>query len=117
MNGFDINPDRWYFDFFAYTEYGSDPDDLEWLCDWESPTWKDVTLEGLEAVQADFDWYHSNEIWNDKTFESAYDVSLLLVMCKYVALIESSLRSGARTKSIPVLATAHDFDIVGRFPP
>src|SRR3954453_17388907 len=39
MNGFDINPERWYFDSFAYAEYGADPQDLEWLCNWQSPDW------------------------------------------------------------------------------
>jgi hypothetical protein len=115
MNGFDINPDRWYFDSFAYTEYGADPQDLEWLCEWQSPAWPQVTLKGLEPVQADFEWYHANEIWNDKKFERAYDLAVLLVMCKYVSLIESALAAGSRSKPVPVLATAHDFDIVGRF--
>lgn len=115
MNGFDINPDRWYFDSWAYDEYGSDPQDIEWLCNVQSLDWPQVTLQGLEGVQADFEWYHSNEIWKDKTFEKAYDLATLLVMCKYVALIQSGLESGTRSKAIPVLATAHDFDILGRF--
>jgi hypothetical protein len=115
MNGFDINPDRWYFDSFGYTNYGADPQDLEWLCDWQSPVWPEVTLKGLEAVQADFKWYHANEIWNDKTFGRAYELAVLLVMCRYVSLIESALARGTRSKPIPVLATAHDFDVVGRF--
>src|SRR6266496_3868421 len=34
MNGFDINPDRWYFDSFGYGTYGCDPKNLEWLCNW-----------------------------------------------------------------------------------
>jgi len=115
MNGFDINPDRWYFDSLGYTKYGADPRDLEWLCEWQSPQWPQVTLKGLEPVQADFEWYHANEIWKDKKFQRAYDLGVLLVMCKYVSLIESALAVGRRSKPIPVLATAHDFDIVGRF--
>jgi hypothetical protein len=114
MNGFDINPDRWYFDSFGYATYGTDPD-LEWLCDWESPDWPQVTLKGLEAVQADFKWYHAKQIWKDKTFERAYELAVLLVMCKYVSLIQAALASGLRSKPVPVLATAHDFDILGRF--
>ena len=115
MNGFDINPDRWYFDSFGYSNYSADPQDLEWLCDWQSPDWPQVTLKGLEDVQADFEWYHAKEIWKDKKFEKAYGFAVLLVMCKYVSLIESALAGGPRLKPIPVLATAHDFDIVGRF--
>jgi hypothetical protein len=115
MNGFDINPDRWYFDSFGYSKYGADPQNVEWLCEWESPDWPQLTLTGFESVQADFEWYHAKEIWQDKKFERAYNLAVLLVMCKFVSLIESALAAGKRSKPIPVLATAHDFDIVGRF--
>jgi hypothetical protein len=117
MNGFDINPDRWYFDSFGYTKYGADPQNIEWLCEWQSPDWPQVRLNGLEAVQADFEWYHAEQIWQDKKLERAYELALLLVMCKFVSLIERALAAGRRSKRIPVLATAHDFDIVGRFEP
>jgi hypothetical protein len=115
MNGFDINPDRWYFDFFGYANYGSDPEDLEWLCDWQSGDWPQVTLEGLEPVQADFKSYLAKKVWKDEQFQHACQLAVLLVMCEYVSLIESALAAGARSKPIPVLATAHDFDILGRF--
>jgi hypothetical protein len=115
MNGFDINPDRWYFDSFGYTAYGADPEDLEWLCRWQSADWPQVTLKGLERVQADFEWYHAKQIWNDKKLEKAYELAVLLVMSKYVLLIQLALASGPRCKAIPVLARAHDFDILGRF--
>jgi hypothetical protein len=115
MNGFDINPNRWYFDSFGYAKYETDPNNLEWLCKWQSPEWRQVTLKGLEAVQADFKWYHAEEIWENKKFDRAYELAVLLVMCKYVSLIESALAAGTRSKPIPVLATAHDFDILGRF--
>jgi hypothetical protein len=115
MNGFDINPDRWYFDSFGYATYGADPQDLEWLCEWQSPAWPQVTLKGFAPVQKDFEWYHANEVWEDKKYERAYDLAVLLVMCKYVSLIELALAAGPRSKPIPVLATAHDFDVLGRF--
>jgi hypothetical protein len=115
MNGFDINPDRWYFDSFGYAKYGADPQDLEWLCYWQSHNWPQVTLKGLEEVQADFEWYHAKEIWKNKKLDRAYELALLLVMSKFVCLIESALGVGERSRPIPVLATAHEFDIVGRF--
>jgi hypothetical protein len=93
MNGFDINPDRWYFDSFGYTNY--DPRDLEWLCYWQSGRhWPQVTLKGLEVVQADFEWYEANEICEDKRFDRAHELAVLLVMCKFVSLIDSALASG-----------------------
>lgn len=115
MNGFDINWGRWYFDLFAYSVYGDDPDDLEWLCDWESPVWPDVTLTGLEEIQADFQNYHETSAWRDPANKKAAEVANLLVMVKFVALIKEAIASGPLTKPVPVLATAHDFEIFGRF--
>ena len=114
MNGFDINYNRWYFDFFGYKAY-YEQDDLDWLSDWESEDWRRGTLKGLESIQADFRWYHEQNIWQDKKYEKTYEIAILLVMTKFVALIQSALRAGPLIKPIPVLATAHDFDIIGRF--
>lgn len=116
MNGFDINYDRWYFDFFGYKTY-RDQDDLDWLSDWQSEDWRTVTLTGLESIQSDFRWYHEQNIWQDKKYEKTYEIAILLVMTKFVALIQSALRAGNLIKPIPVLATSHDFDIIGRFEP
>jgi hypothetical protein len=115
MNGFDINPDRWYFDFFGYAADGGDPRKSDWLCDFQPVPFRDVTLKGMEAIQAEFAWYHDNEIYNDKRYTRAYELSVLLVMTKFVALVQSALRSSKLAKPIPVLATAHDFDIIARF--
>src|SRR5262245_11406227 len=65
MNGFDINYDRWYFDFFAYSELGDDEDDRDWLCEWNSDRWPDMTLEGLESVQKDFETYDKKRLWEN----------------------------------------------------
>src|SRR5262249_8578138 len=117
MNGFDINWDRWYFDSFGYTKYGADPKDLEWLCYWQSPLWRQVTLKGLEPVQADFQWYDLKHMWKDKKLKRVHELAVLLVMCKFVSLIQLALAAGQRARPIPVLATAHEFDILGRFEP
>jgi hypothetical protein len=51
MNGFTINPDRWYFDGFAY-ETAGDIWELEWLAHWDADTDNEqFTLTGLESVQ------------------------------------------------------------------
>jgi hypothetical protein len=117
MNGFDINYDRWYFDSFAYTEYADDPDDLDWLCDWKSPDWNQFTLNGLEETQDDFRWYMENKIYENKTHDAEKEIATLLVMVRLVQLIRSSLNAGTLACSVPLLATAHDFDMFGRFKP
>ncbi len=117
MNGFDINYDRWYFDLFGYKEYVSVPDDIEWLCEWSSGDWPKVTLTGLEPVQGDFAWYHENRIYERKEYKPAYDIAVLLVMAKFVRLVESAVRTGPLACGVPVLATAHEFETIGRFEP
>jgi hypothetical protein len=115
MNGFDINYDRWYFDSFAYNEYSDDPDDVDWLCDWASPDWDSFTLTGLEQTQDDFRWYMENRIYDRKTHDVEKEIATLLVMVRFVQLIRSSLTSGTLAASVPLIATAHDFAIFGRF--
>ncbi len=117
MNGFDINPDKWYFDYFGYKEYNEDPDDLDWLTDWDSDDWPEMTLSGLEKAQEDFGWYsgHLTQGYKDKDAKVAAEYATLLVMCKFAELIRNARSTGLITKKIPILATAHDFDIIPRF--
>lgn len=114
MNGFDINPDCWYFDLFGYDDYSDIQTDSDWLCDWSSTDWPKVVLHGLESVQTAFEEYHRNELWKDDVFERPYEIAELLVLCKFMALVESALK-GVREKDIPIIATAHDFDIFAQF--
>jgi hypothetical protein len=117
MNGFFINFDKWFFDFFGYSTYNDDPDDLVWLSDWQ---WENgpITLTGLEKIQRDFEWYHTSEIWKrEEKFDNGHSLAVLLVMVKFVALIKAAVESGPLAKPIPILATAHEFDTIGRFLP
>ena len=114
MNGFDINPDRWYFDFFGYTKFSDDPNDLGWLGDWVSDDWPAVTLTGFEAVQSDFDWYSNHQGYKDPLAKEAAECATLLVMIRYVSLIEAAVKASSIQKGLPIFATAHDFDIVAR---
>lgn len=114
MNGFDINYDRWYFDFFAYDKYSEDLEDLDWLCDWQSEHWPEFEINGLEEAQEVFEWYHENEIWDkQKETSDVYDAAMLLIMTKFIEFMSEVARNG--DVDIPILATAHDFDIIGSF--
>lgn len=112
MNGFDINPGRWFFDFFAYSTFQGH-DDLDWLSDWESPSWPDVTLTGLEDGQADFEWFMNQEDI-DPIVEEAQEVAILLVMCRFMQLIASAFPLIAQRTdvSFTLLATTHDSDTI-----
>jgi hypothetical protein len=115
MNGFDINPDRWYFDLFAYDKYEEDEDELDWLSEWNSESWPEVTLIGLEEAQKDYNWYSNKSGYKDSMAQEAEGYAMLLVMVKFAYLIQKAIKTGKIEKQIPILATAHDFDIIPRF--
>lgn len=106
MNGFDINPDRWYFEPFAYAAYGGS-DEYEWLSDWQSQTYDEMTVTGLEKLQE----VYANEVFRDKRFRDAGIVASLLVVTKFQDLIRRSAPLMRRLR-FPLLATAHDFELI-----
>ena len=117
MNGFYINPDRWFFNFFGYEKDGTlDGDDEDWLADWqfESP---EITLTGMETVQQDYERYGQRTDGRDERTERAEEVASLLVVSRFVQLVGQATRSGPLAAEIPLVATAHDFDILGVFRP
>lgn len=117
MNGFDINTDIWFFEFFAYDEYEEDEEDLDWLSDWASEAVPAVALTGLEEAQQDFDWYSNRSGNRNALAKKAWDYAVLLVMCKFAWLIGRAVATGEIKKAVPILATAHEFDIIAKFLP
>lgn len=117
MNGYSINTDRWFFDFFGYAVYDPDPTSFDWLSEWDSDHWPDVTLTGLEAVMEDYSWYssHLTKGYKDTEAVEAEEYASLLIVCKFAHLIEKAVKTGFINSNIPILATAHDFDIISRF--
>jgi hypothetical protein len=99
MNGFDINPRRWFFDIFAFREYGGH-DDYDWLADWQSEPYKNMTLTGLERLQE----VYASPAFRDKRFEDSY-VAGLLVVTKFHDLIRRAAPL-MRELHFPLLATA-----------
>ncbi|MBN1510981.1 MAG: hypothetical protein JXB13_03120 [Phycisphaerae bacterium] len=116
MNGFAINYDEWFFDLFAYSKFAEDPEDIEWLCDWELAS-DQFTLRGMKAVQREFQLYYESDMRWDRRCRAAKEIAMHLVLAQYLRLIQKALAVGRLAKPIPVLATAHDFDIIARFMP
>jgi hypothetical protein len=117
MNGFDINVDLWYFDSFGYRRYVDTPDNLEWLPYWNSADYPIAPLTGLESVQREYDWYSNQEGHKDTMAREAADFAALLVMCKFARLISRAVETNKIGKSVPILASAHDFNIIPKFRP
>ena len=106
MNGFDINPGRWYFDVFAYKRYGGH-DDYDWLSDWHSGSYDDMTITGLERLQEVYD----GEAFETGEFEDAAYVAGLLVVTKFQDFIRRAAPH-MRELRFPLLATAHEYDFI-----
>jgi hypothetical protein len=108
-NGFDINPDRWYFDLFAYRAYGGH-EDYDWLSGWDSEDFADMVLTGLEVLQAVYD----SDAFRDKAHREACELCSLLVVTKFQDLIRRSIPF-TRELDVPVLATSHEYDFIAEF--
>lgn len=106
MNGFDINPDRWYCDCFAYSAYGGH-EDYDWLSDWQSERFDDYTIKGLEELQK----IYAGEAFLDDSYSDASHLTSLLVVVKFQRLIERASQSMKRLY-VPLLSTAHGFDFI-----
>jgi hypothetical protein len=115
MNGFTINWDRWYCDGFAFKKAG-DLWELEWLASWDIVTEAQFTLEGLEPVQKAFaDLDRAN--WKGPlSLRIAAELAEHLVTARFMELIAAAHKAAKRRykplKGLPILATAHDWDIV-----
>jgi len=117
INGFTINPDRWYFDGFAYRAAG-DIWELEWLAHWDADTGNSqFTLTGMESVQEAFQNCYCDED-QPLSVKMAAELTDHLVNARYMELIATA-HAAAKQKSraldgLPVLATAHDWDTAHR---
>lgn len=108
MNGFYINTNRWYCDLFAYNRYGGH-DDYDWLADWDSEKFDSYILAGLEPLQA----VYASEAYYD--FSDARYICDLLVIVKFQSLMRDA-HSNMLERDVPLLVTAHDYDVIAEFP-
>jgi hypothetical protein len=85
MNGFDINPDCWYFNIFAYDHYGGH-DGYDWLSRWQSDDFDAVIITGFEPLQAVF----NSDAFSSGEFEDAAYVAGLLVVIKFQNFVKAA---------------------------
>jgi hypothetical protein len=114
MNGFAINPDRWFFDAFGYRVAGDIGGfDLDWLADSDTVSEPSFTLTGMERVQEAFAKFYLLET-KPLSVEIAEELSEHLVTARFMELIaaaHSILREQSSSSAlIPFLSTAHDWD-------
>jgi hypothetical protein len=111
MNGFDINPDRWYCDLFAYTSDGR-LDDFDWLSDWQSEPFEAYTITGLEPLQA----VYAGAAFRDPAYEDACYLSSLVVVSRFQRFMQRAAALMTKLR-VPLYVTAHDYDYIARIVP
>ena len=75
MNGFSINYDVWFVDFFGFDFIGK-MDDLDWLADYDdenaSVNW--FQIKGFEDIQKIYQIHHENKMYRFNIHEEAADI-------------------------------------------
>ncbi len=112
-NGFDINPDLWYFELFAYDKYGGH-EDIDWVSYWQSEPYSAKVLTGMEDLQEVYKRRKKLEKDIDTRISIRY--ASLLVVLKFQELIRQAV-SFSKKLSCPILATSHDYDFIYEFNP
>jgi hypothetical protein len=108
-NGFDINPDEWYFELFGFNNCGT-TDDLEWLCDWQAESEYAAVLTGMEELQK----VYASEAFQKPEYTAASELCSLLIVLKFQKLIFESAKL-IENLSVPIFATAHDYDFIYKY--
>jgi hypothetical protein len=114
MNRFEINPDRWYIDGFAY-EFIGDTSDFGWLCGWKKATGESCfVLKGMEDLQRLFERDLECECSAQSQTPSEFAILLLTLRMQQLVNTAARLarRNGGLPVELPVFSTAHDSDLI-----
>lgn len=115
MNRFEINPDEWYVDAFAYDSFGG-AGERGWLVEWNKTTadGNRLVLRGMADLQLLFERDYGDE--PPSSVRAASEVAILLLSLRMQELINAAAaqarESGRLKQDVPVLAAVHDSDIV-----
>jgi len=111
MNGFTINPGRWYIDLFSFENYILT--DWEWLSDFYDSTVNDLTITGFEDIQKVFEDVHTNNRFEETNIDKAYEVCELLVILRLQELFRATYKTNQGDwENIPMFVTAHDYELI-----
>ena len=111
MNRFDINPDRWYCDVFAYDRDGGH-DDYHWPSARQSERFDEYQINGLELLQE----VYAGDALQNQDYRDARYMSSLMVVLKFQRFIHRAAEH-IRELRFPLYVTAHEFDFIASFDP
>jgi hypothetical protein len=104
MNAFIINPDRWFFDVFAFSFDGGREEEYDWLGDFYAEPESSLRITGLEKLQEVYSKW--SEVGREHS--SAGALAETLVIVRFQRLLQAALPLMIR--KLPLLASAHDYD-------
>lgn len=119
MNGFSINYDLWFVDFFGFELIG-EMDDLDWLADWEdgNASMNPFLIRGFEEIQKIYQTHHEKEMYKYDEHEEAADTCDYVVILRLHQLFKATIKKGKsenkRWANIPILVTGHDYELIYR---
>ena len=102
MNGFDINANRWFCDLFAFAEDGG-LEDVDWLCEWQSESFDDYTILGLEELQEVYD----SEAFRDPSNRDASYLCSIVVVTKFQRFMQRAVAQMTELRSPLYLSLIH----------
>lgn len=119
MNGFSINYDLWFIDFFGFDVIG-EMDNLDWLSDCEdentSENW--FVIKGFEEIQEVYKRHHENKMYEKERHEEAADICDYAVILRLQELFRETIKKGNNENkewaNLPILVTAHDYELIYR---
>lgn len=96
---------------------GIDVQEPDGVADWEAalPSSEALTLTGMETMQEAFRWWREEA--GQRIHREAQELAVLLVQCRFLALIRAGINVLPLTPNVPIAVATHDSDIVVRFDP
>lgn len=116
MNGFFINPDRWYFELFGIQHHGGHIR-YGWLANVKAHHREEVALTGMESLQNVYAGHLEEAQTLERKgiklddFEDILGVTDLLIVLRFQDLIRRSVPYMNQVKQ-SILVTAHDYDFI-----
>lgn len=115
MNGFSINYDLWFVDFFKFNFIG-EKDDLDWLADGQGLSNKSFIIKGFEEIQKIYQVHHQNKMYEYDEHEDAADTCDYVVILRLFELFYEVINKGKlenkEWSKIPFFVTSHDCELV-----
>jgi hypothetical protein len=112
MNSFTTQYERWFLHLLAYESPHASAN-LEWLADFSAESEKSITITGYEKLQEANKHYMQSEGYRIDDLRQACELHEYLVVLRMQELVMhavSSEKGKADWASVPIFASAHDYE-------